>query len=135
VLRNILGVVVGLVVGSVANMALVQLNLTLFPMPDGADMNDPVAFAAYVQSLPATAFLLVFAAHCAQAGVGGWVAARIGASRPLVLAGIVGGLTVVGAILNLVMLSPPAWTWAELPLIVGAAWAAGALERKRKSGQ
>jgi hypothetical protein len=128
VLRNILGVVVGLVVGSVANMALVQLNLTLFPMPDGADMNDPVAFAAYVQSLPATAFLLVFAAHCAQAGVGGWVAARIGASRPLVL-------TVVGAILNLVMLSPPAWTWAELPLIVGAAWAAGALERKRKSGQ
>ena len=45
-LRNIVAVVVGLVVGSALNFGLIQLNvLVLNPMPAGTDMNMPLALA------------------------------------------------------------------------------------------
>ena len=133
-LRNIGAVVVGVVVGSCWNMGLIILNAkVLFPMDEGADMQDPDQMKAYVASLPALAFVTVLAAHVGQAGIGGWIAARLGATSPLLLAGIVGALTVVGAAYNQVALEGPAWMWIDVPLIIVAAWYAGRAECKRRA--
>jgi hypothetical protein len=133
-LRNIFAVIVGLVVGSVLNFALVQLNLSLFPLPDGVDLTDPESIGAAIRDMPGTAWILVFAAHLGQAFVGGWVAARLGASRPVLLALIVGALTLAGGIWNALSLSLPAWTWIEMPFYLLVAWLAGRIEEKRRAG-
>ena len=89
-LRNVAGVVLGIVLGSVANMALVSLNMSLFPLPAGASTEDPQAFRAYIASLPAAAFLLPFLAHFSQVFVGGLVAAKVGRAAPGILVGLFG---------------------------------------------
>ena len=131
--RNVVAVVVGLAVGMVVNMALVMLNVgVLFPMPEGTSMADPERFAAYLAALPATAFLVAVVAHLGQAFVGGWTAARLGASHPVVLALIVGGFTLVGGVINLIQLPGPTWMWLEVPLYLLVALAAGRREQRRR---
>jgi hypothetical protein len=120
--RNIGGVVLGLILGSIANMALISLNVTLFPMPEGVGMEDQEAFKAYIASLPPAGFLLPFLAHFSQVVLGGLVAAKIGKAAPWKLVGIIGGLTVLGSVVNNLTIQPPAWTWLELPLCVPAIW-------------
>ncbi len=132
-LRNIGAVIAGLIVGSIVNMALIMLNATvLFPMPDGLDMSDTAAFNAYIADLPSTAFILVLAAHLGQAFVGGWLAARLGASRPVLLAMIVGALTLLGGIMNAMQIDLPMWMYIEMPLYLVLAFAAGKIEEKRR---
>ncbi len=135
-LRNIAAVVAGLVVGGALNMALVLLNAeVLYPMPPGTDMNNPEQLADWIRGLPAPAFLVVMLAHLLQAGVGGYVAARLAASRPLLLALVVGGITLVGGLINLVSLPGPDWLWIEVPLYLLVAWAAGSLELRRRAAR
>lgn len=133
-IRNILAVFAGLAAGMVTNMALIMLNAyVLFPMPEGMDMNDPEQMNVYIATLPATAFILVLAAHLGQSFVGGWTAARLGASKPMLLALIVGVLTLVGGIMNMMQLELPTWMYIELPLYLVVAWWAGRIEVKRRA--
>ncbi|MEZ6194556.1 MAG: hypothetical protein R3F20_02345 [Planctomycetota bacterium] len=133
-LRNIIAVIVGLVAGMVWNQLFVTLNATvLFPMPEGTTMDDAEKFRAYVETLPATAFLVVLVAHVGQAAVGGWVAARLGASRPAVLAWIVGILTAIGSVAAQLMFGGPVWMWIDPPLCLVAAWFVGRIECARRA--
>ena len=133
-IRNILAVIVGLAVGMAVNMALVILNgYVLFPMSEGMDMYDPEQMNAYVATLPTAAFFVVLAAHLGQSFVGGWVAARLGASRPMLLAMIVGVASLIGGILNMMSIKGPAWMLIELPLYLVVAWMAGRMEVKRRA--
>ena len=124
--RNTLAVLAGLAVGMIVNMAIVMLNAyVLFPMPPGTDMNDPAQMNAYVGSLPTAAFLVIIVAHLGQAFVGAWTAARIGASRPMALAMIVGVLSLLGGIVNMLQITHPSWMLVELPLYLVVAWVGG----------
>ena len=115
------------------NMSLIVLNAyVLFPMPDGMDMSNPEEFNAYVASLPTAAFFVVLAAHLGQSFVGAWLAARIGSSIPMVLAMIVGVLSLAGGIMNMMTIKGPDWMYIELPLYLGVAWVAGQMEVKRQ---
>lgn len=133
-LRNVGAVIVGLIIGNIWNIALIILNSTVFyPMPEGTSMDDPEKMKAYVASLPALGFVAVLAAHVGQAGIGGWIAARLGSSRPQLLAWIIGILTVLGAIYNQVDLQGPAWMWIDVPLILAATWFVGRAEARRRA--
>ncbi len=132
--RNIGAVLLGIAAGMAVNMALVILNTSvLFPMPEGTDMANPEQFNAYIATLPTAAFVVVLAAHLGQSFVGGWVAARLAGSRPMVLAMIVGALSLAGGILNMMTVKGPTWLYIELPLYLAVAWAAGALELRRRA--
>jgi nitrate/nitrite transporter NarK len=133
-IRNILAVVVGLAVGMAVNMALVLLNAyVLYPMPEGTSMQDPEQLNAYIATLPIAAFLVVLAAHLGQSFFGGWTAARLGASRPMMLAMIVGVLSLIGGCINMTTVDVPEWMYVELPLYLVVAWFAGRLEVKRRA--
>ena len=133
-LRNVLAVLGGSIVGGVLNMGLIQLNMhVFFPMPADVDMNKPEQFNAYLATLPTLAFVVVLIAHLGQSFVGGWVAARFGASRPMLLAMIVGVLTLAGGIMAMMMIKGPNWMVIELPLYLVVAWFAGRLEQKRRT--
>jgi hypothetical protein len=134
-LRNILAVIAGLFVGSLVNMAIIQLNMrVLFPVPEGVDLRDMEQLTAHMQTLPVTAFLVVMVAHLGQAFVGGWVAARLAAVRPMILAMIVGGVSLAGGISAMLMIDGPGWMAVELPLYLVAAWLAGSIELRRRAG-
>lgn len=131
--RNTLAVVAGLFLGSCVNMALVMLNSSvLYPMPEGADMNDPAAMNAWVATLPDTAFGVVLAAHLGQSFVGAWIVARFAARRQLALALLIGGLTALGSAINMVSLSAaPVWMWIDVPLCVAVAYGAWKMQAGR----
>jgi hypothetical protein len=132
-LRNIGAVVAGMVVGMALNMALIMLNLIPFPMPEGLSMQDQENFSAWAKTLPETAFILPMVAHLAQAFFGGWVAARLGASSPMVLAMIIGVLSLGGGIMNALSMEIPTWMWIEMPFYLVLAWVAGNIEVKRRA--
>ena len=132
-IRNVFAVVGGLVVGGVVNMGLIQLNTRVFyPMPAGLDMNDTDQFNAYLATLPTLAFIVVIIAHLGQAFVGGWVAAVFGESRHMLLAIIVGALSLAGGIMAMMMFKGPDWMIIELPLYLLVAWFAGRLAQMRR---
>lgn len=134
-LRTILGVIAGLFVGSIFNMALIMLNAyVLFPLPAGADMNVPKVMTAWIATLPTSAFLIVIVAHLGQAGLGGWLAARISSSRPIIPAMVVGTLTMLACIMNGISLPGPVWMWIEVPLCLVVAFGVGRIEERRRAG-
>lgn len=125
-LRNTFALVLGLIVGMAVNMGIIMLNSSvLFPMPEGTSMADPAQMNAYVASLPIIALLVVMVAHLGQAFVGGLVAARVAASKPMLLAMIIGALSLLGGIMNAVSIHTPLWFYIEMPLYLVAAWSAG----------
>ncbi|MDC1142039.1 YrzE family protein [Planctomycetota bacterium] len=133
-IRNILAVIVGLVVGGVLNMTIIQFNMNvLYPAPKGMDPNDVDQFNAYLSTLPTMAFVVVIVAHLAQAFIGGWVAARLAKSRPFLLAMIVGALSLVGGILAMTMFKGPDWMIIEFPLYLILAALAGRHESSRRA--
>ena len=131
-LRNVGAVFVGMFVGGVLNMAIIMANMALFPAPEGLDFNDAVAMADYIASLPQAGFILPWVAHLTQALVGGWIAARLGASRPVLLAMIVAVLTMLGGVANMLQYAGPWWMYSEFPLYLAAGWAAGTVEQRRR---
>lgn len=118
-IRNGLAVVGGLAAGSAINMGLILLNSKyLFPMPPDVSFDDQEKFGAYIESLPPLAYAVVFCAHYGQAIVGGILASKLasdGAARNL-CCHIVGGLTMLGSVMNTVALPVPTWTWLEIPV-------------------
>jgi hypothetical protein len=126
-MKNVIAVIVGLLAGMAVNMALIVLNTSvLYPAPEGMDMMNPDEMNAYVATLPAMAFVVVMAAHLGQAFVGGWVAAKLGSSRPIQLAMVIGIFSLVGGIMNMMTITEgPAWMAIELPLYLVVAWLAG----------
>jgi hypothetical protein len=135
-LRNIAAVLLGMLVGGVLNGALIAVCSAIFyPMPEGFDYQDAAQMAAYVKNLPLGAFVIAIVAHCVQAAVGGGLAARLGASRPLVLAGAIGAITLAGSVYNLATLPGPAWMWVEVPLILMLSWKVGQMEVHRRAAR
>ena len=133
-LGNVFAVVAGLVVGSLWNMGIVQLNLrVLHPMPSGLDMNDAEQFDAFMATLPTSAFVVVLVAHLGQAFFGGWVAARLSRSHPVRMALVIGVLSLVGGVAAMFMIEGPAWLMIELPLYLVLAWVAGRMVESKRN--
>ncbi len=132
-IRNICAVLIGLVAGMAVNMVIVMLSTVLYPMPEGVGFNDREGLAAYIETLPATAFLIVMLAHLGQAFFGGWIAALIGRKNPMLVAMVIGVLSMLAGLYNLSTLPAPAWMWIEVPLYLVAAWAAARLVLARRT--
>lgn len=108
-LRCIVGVICGAVAGAVFNMAVIMLSWMMYPLPEGTSMSDPEAMKTYIQSLPAAAFLIILVAHAGGALVGGFVAALIARRSALVVGAIVGGVFLLGGVMNAMSIPAPVW--------------------------
>ena len=126
-MRDILAVLVGWIVGMVANMAIGFLNVALHPMPDGVTFDGKEGFNAYIETLPLMAFLIILVAHLSQAFFGGLAAAKISKKRPVTVAMIIGVLSLIGGYINMQSIPLPTWMWIEMPLYLVASWFAASL--------
>ena len=133
-LRNIAAVITGNYVGMIVGFLIGALNRLFFPLPDGmtfSDMHEEKnlpAILAWVETLPQSAFILVLVSHLSQAFIGGCIAALISDKKYAVLvAMIVGALSLLGGVMEMMQSPSPAWLWIEMPLYLVVAWLAGKL--------
>jgi hypothetical protein len=108
-LRTLLAVILGFVLGSLVNMALITISGQVIPPPAGADVSTMEGLKAALPLFEAKHFVFPFLAHALGALVGVLVACLLVPARSATPAYIVGGLFLLGGIANSFMLPAPVW--------------------------
>ncbi|MCI5083185.1 MAG: hypothetical protein MRY78_15920 [Saprospiraceae bacterium] len=117
ILRNVLAVVAGIVIGSIVNMALIMIGNIVFPLPESIDPMDPESLKAGMALLEPKNFVFPFLAHALGTLVGATVAALIATGNILRPALVVAAFFLLGGIVNVVTLGGPMW-FNALDLVV-----------------
>lgn len=108
--RTIVFVIVGWLVGSVVNIAFVQLGPMIVEPPAGADMSTPAGINAAMPMFSLQHFIFPFLAHAVGALVGAYVATRWSRATTPTPALIVAFLFFLGGIAAVYMLpNTPMW--------------------------
>lgn len=136
-LRNILAVVVGLVIGGFVNMALVTLSPTLIPPPAGVDVNDAESLAKGIHLFEPRHFIMPFLAHALGTLVGALVAYLIAATSKLKMAYLIGAIFLCGGVAASFMIPAPAWFIALdlLAAYLPMAWLGIQMGRRIRQGK
>lgn len=108
-LRNMFGIVVGLIAGSVVNMAFVTISSSVIAPPPGADMTTVEGLTAAMPLLEPKHFLFPFLAHALGTLVASLVAVSLVASHKMRVAFGIGGLFLAGGVAASMMIPAPAW--------------------------
>ncbi|MCF8237777.1 MAG: hypothetical protein K9I85_06450 [Saprospiraceae bacterium] len=129
ILRNVLAVAAGFILGSVVNMGLIMIGGSIVPPPAGVDPSDMESIKASMHLYQPIQFLFPFLAHALGTLSGAYLAARLGASRKQILALIIGVVFLLGGVAAANMLPAPSWfvvtdlLLAYLPMAwVGGKW-------------
>ncbi len=112
VLRNILAVIVGTIIGSIVNGTLIAVSGNVIPPPEGADVTTVEGLKAAIHLFEAKHFIFPFLAHALGTLVGALIASKIAVGNKLRTAMIVGVLFLIGGISNCFMLPAPFWFMA-----------------------
>jgi hypothetical protein len=117
ILKNILAVVAGCLVGGIVNMAIIMMSSSVIPPPAGADLTTVEGLKASMALMEPRHFIMPWLAHALGTLVGAFIAARFAASHQMKLAMLVGALFFIGGAVNVAMLPSPLWfTIADLGL-------------------
>ena len=109
IIRNILAVIAGLLVGGALNMALVEIGGLVIKAPAGADVTSMESLKASMHLFTPINFLFPFLAHALGTFVGAVLAAFIAVNHKMWFALSIGVFFLVGGIMNIVMLPSPLW--------------------------
>ena len=109
ILRNILAVVAGFLIGSMVNMAIVTIGPMLIPPPPGVDMSDMDQFAENLKLLKPVNYMAPWLAHALGTLVGALIAAKLAVSHKMKLALGLGVLFLLGGITMVSMFGGPMW--------------------------
>ncbi len=126
ILRNILGIVVGWIAGSILNGALIMMGHKIYPI-EGIDTNNREELAAVMPGLDFNYFIFPFLAHALGTLVGAAVAAKIAVNHKMKFALAIGVLFLIGGIIACFMIPAPSW-FITLDLILAyipMAWLGG----------
>jgi hypothetical protein len=109
VIKNIIAVIIGLIVGSVVNMGIITLGGTLIPAPNGADISTMEGLRETLPLFEPKHFLMPFLAHALGTLAGAFIAAKVAATGKMFIAIIIGFFFLAGGIYSAVMLQGPVW--------------------------
>jgi hypothetical protein len=112
VARNVLAVLLGIIVGTCVNMALVALGPMLIPPPAGVDMSDATSLNRSMHLLGPRHFLFPFLAHACGTFAGAAVAYLLAANHRRSMSIVVGAFFLLGGIAAATMISAPTWFMA-----------------------
>ena len=107
--KNILALIVGVVVGSLANIVLVNIGPTVVPLPEGADISTMENLRDSMKLFTPVNFIFPFLAHALGTLVGAFTAARFSASHHVIFAVCIGVVFLMGGIAAVSMLGGPLW--------------------------
>ena len=109
VVRNMLAVVGGILIGGLVNMALIGVSPSLIPPPAGVNVSDPVSLREGIHLFTPRHFVMPFLAHAVGTFAGALVAFVIAATRKSLMAYAVGIFFLLGGIAASFMIPAPAW--------------------------
>jgi hypothetical protein len=116
-LRNVLAVIAGIVVGALVNGALITVSPLLIPPPAGVDVTDTESLSRSMHLFEPRHFIMPFLAHAAGTLVGALTAFLLAATHRTQIAYAVGVLFLCGGVLASFMIPAPAW-FIALDLLV-----------------
>jgi hypothetical protein len=109
ILRNIVAIIAGAVIGSMVNMAFITMSGAIIPPPEGAIVTTTEGLKASMHLFEAKHFIFPFVAHAAGTLVGALLAALIAANHKMRFAFGIGVLFLAGGIASAFMLPAPVW--------------------------
>lgn len=109
IMINLAAVVLGLVIGSAVNMAIVMASGSIIPPPEGADVTTMEGLKASIHLFQPKHFLLPFLAHALGTLVGALVTYKVAILYNDRLAYVIGIIFMIGGIANILMLPGPLW--------------------------
>ena len=110
-LRVILGVVAGIIAGSLCIWGVETLNHILYPYPAGMKANDMEAFKSYIENLPFLGKFMVIVGYAVGALVSGFISTKIAKNGRPTAAVICGLIFLSFTIYNMMVLPTPIWFW------------------------
>jgi hypothetical protein len=109
ILRNILALMAGLVVGGFVNGFLISVSGSIIPPPEGVDVTTEEGLQAGIHLFKPINFLMPFLAHALGSLVGAFIAAKLAFSHHMKLALAVGGTFFIGGLMMVMILPSPLW--------------------------
>ena len=109
VLKNILAVIAGIVLGSAVNMGIIMISGSIIPPPEGADVTTAEGLKASMHLFQPKHFIFPFLAHALGTFAGALLTAFIAATHKMTFALVIGAVFLVGGIANVFMLPSPLW--------------------------
>ncbi len=107
IVKNILAVLAGIVVGSVVNMGIIALGSNVVSPPMGVDPNDTESIKKAIPLYEAKHYIFPFLAHAIGTLIGAFLAAKIAATRKFVFAMVIGVWFLIGGIMTAYLLGTP----------------------------
>lgn len=107
--RNIFAIVIGVLAGAAVTLLVESVNMLLYPLPTGMDMNNKDELAKYIHGLPLTAFLIVVVAFALGSFSSTWVTRRMTPNRASWPALITGLLYLLATVNNFFQIPHPLW--------------------------
>ena len=116
-LRNVLAVIAGIVIGGVINSALIAVSPSLIPPPAGVDVSNPESLSRSMHLFAPRHFVMPFLAHALGTLAGALAAYLIAATHKKRFAYAIGVLFLCGGVAASFMIPAPAW-FIALDLVV-----------------
>jgi len=121
--KNIAAGIAGVVIAGALVWLIEMVGHSVYPPPTNLNFADPDAMRAYIDMLPLGALLFVAAAWFVATLCGTFAACKIGNAKPIVFAGVVGGLMLIATAANLIIIPHPLWfSILGVVGIIVAAW-------------
>lgn len=109
IVRNILAVIVGALVGGALNMVIIMISGSIIPPPEGVDVTTAEGLAAGMSLMEPKHFLMPFLAHALGTLLGSFLAAKISTKHHMRYAFGIGGWNLFGGIMAATMIPAPMW--------------------------
>ena len=100
IVKNLLAIVAGVVVGSFVNMGIILLSDGLVELPPGVDPSDMESIKANIHLYEPKHFIFPFLAHALGTLAGAYIAARLAATHKLRIALGIGAFFLLGDFFN-----------------------------------
>ncbi len=108
-LRNVLAILAGVVIGGVVNGAIITLSPSLIPPPAGVDVSNAESLSKAMHLFEPRHFVMPFLAHALGTLAGALAAYLIAATYKTQLAYVIGALFLCGGVAASFMIPAPAW--------------------------
>ena len=132
IVRNVLAVITGIVLGSVVNMGIINLQYSFISLPEGVDVTNTESLKSSMHLFEPKHFIFPFLAHAIGTFGGAYLAARIAASHKMNIALGIGIFFLIGGISMVFLIPSPIW-FAILDLslaYIPMGWLSGRLAAK-----
>lgn len=109
ILRNILALLVGIIVGGTVNMLIINFSGSVIAPPEGVDTTTAEGLKEGIHLFEPKHFLMPFLAHALGTLIGAYLAALIAATYKMKFAYAIGFVFLLGGIAAVVMIPAPLW--------------------------